>query len=110
MPKRRREASGISDLQYLVLNSLIPNPLYGYAIRREVKDRTEGQIEPSLATLYDILHRSLEDGLIERAEDVVIDGRLRRTYRITSLGEKAMSDKRLIAAALLKPRTLTAGI
>ena len=109
MPKRKRDATVITDLQYLVLRALIPNPLYGYAIRKDIRESTKGQIEPSLATLYDILHRLLDDGLIERAEDLVIDGRLRRTYRITGLAERAMRDKERIAAALLKPRILTAG-
>ena len=105
MAKRKRETAGISDLQYLVLSALIPAPLYGYAIRKDIKERTDGQIEPSLATLYDILHRSLEDGLIERYDDVVLDGRIRRTYRITGLGEQAMAHKERIAA-LLRPRPL----
>ena len=105
MSKRRRGTTNISDLEYLTLGALSPTALYGYAIRRDITERTEGQLKPSLATLYDILRRLLEDDLIVRAEDEVIDGRLRRTYRITALGEQVMADKERIVA-LLHPRIL----
>lgn len=108
MPKTKKE-KGISDLQYLVLTALIPVPLYGYAIRKDIMERTDGQVEPSLATLYEVLSRQLADGFIERAGDEVIEGRLRRTYRITGLGEEAMTEKERITAAMLKPRTSVAG-
>jgi DNA-binding PadR family transcriptional regulator len=104
MGKRKRDVTDISDLEYLTLNALIPKPLYGYAIRKDIEKWTEGQIKPSLATLYDILHRLLKDHLIEEGEDEIIDGRLRRTYQITGLGEQAMAQKRQIAALLARRR------
>jgi DNA-binding PadR family transcriptional regulator len=53
-------------------------------------------MKPSLATVYDVLHRLLSDGLTEKDKDEVIDGRVRRTYRITSLGQQAMAEKERI--------------
>jgi DNA-binding PadR family transcriptional regulator len=97
MGKRKRDITDISDLEYLTLNALIPEDLYGYAIRRDIAEWTEGEIEPSLATLYDILHRLLKKGLIERAEDKIIDGRLRKTYRITDDGRDAMTCKKRVS-------------
>jgi DNA-binding PadR family transcriptional regulator len=106
MGKRKRDVTNISDLEYLTLNALIPGASYGYAIRKDIAEWTEGQIEPSLATLYDVLHRLLEDGLIKRGEDKIIEGRLRRTYRITGLGKRAMTRKEQIAALLAKRQAL----
>jgi DNA-binding PadR family transcriptional regulator len=57
-------------------------------------------MKPSLATLYDMLHRLLSDGLIEKDKDEVIDGRVRRTYRITGLGQQAVSEKERILQLL----------
>ena len=93
MPKRNLENNTISDLDYLALESLISEPSYGYAIRQYIIERSEGKIKPSLATLYDVLRRLLNDDLIDRDEDKIIDGRVRRTYQITGLGQRAMSEK-----------------
>ena len=103
MPRKKKDGTNVSDLDYLVLTSLIPKPLYGYAIRRDIMERTEGLIKPGLASLYDVLHRLLNDGLIEKDKDEVIDGRVRRTYRITGLGEHAIASKERILR-LLKAR------
>ena len=76
-----------------MLKALLPGPSYGYAIRKEIIGITGGDKKLSLATLYDALHRLLDDGLIDRAEDKVIDGRTRRTFRILGVGELALSEK-----------------
>ena len=100
MPRKNKASPNLSDLDYLVLTSLIPQPQYGYAIRRDIMERTQGLMKPSLATLYDVLHRLLNDGLIEQHNDEIIDGRTRRTYRITGLGEQAMAEKEHILKLL----------
>jgi DNA-binding PadR family transcriptional regulator len=100
MPRKNKGNANLSDLDYLVLTSLIPEPRYGYAIRRDIMERTEELMKPSLATLYDMLHRLLSDGLIEKDKDEVIDGRVRRTYRITGLGQQAIAEKERILQLL----------
>jgi len=89
MAKRRE----ISENEYYVLNTLAREPLYGYAIRKEVERMTGGRKKLSLATLYDTLHRLLKGYLIERKEDKEVEGRIRRTYRITGAGEQALQEK-----------------
>jgi PadR family transcriptional regulator, regulatory protein PadR len=83
----------ISENEYYVLNSLAREPLYGYAIRDEVEQMTGGKKRLSLATLYDTLHRLFQDKLIERQEDKQVEGRLRRTYRITGAGQQALLER-----------------
>jgi PadR family transcriptional regulator PadR len=100
MPRKNKGNANLSDLDYLVLTSLIPEPRYGYAIRRDIMERTEELMKPSLATLYDRLHRLLSDGLIEKDKDEVIAGRTRRTYRITGVGEQAVAEKEQILQLL----------
>ena len=96
-----RPRDHVTDNQYLVLKALVPGPLHGYAIRKVIQDGTEGKLKLSLATLYDALHRLLEDGLIQRHGDKVIQGRVRRTYRITGLGERATTEKELLLQGTL---------
>ena len=52
----RRQGS-VTDNEYFVLKALIPNPLYGYRVIKEIEARTLGQVKLSVASLYDTLHR-----------------------------------------------------
>ncbi|ANZ13808.1 transcriptional regulator, PadR family [Streptomyces noursei ATCC 11455] len=49
------------------------------------------QISPG--TLYPTLHRLEADGLLE-SEQHVVDGRMRRIYRATAAGRKALAEDR----------------
>ena len=98
MPKDRTA----TDNEYLVLRALLSGHLYGYAIRKQIQEMTAGERKLSLATLYDLLHKLLEDKLITRAEDKIVDGRVRRTYKITGLGERAVLEKEQLMRRLLK--------
>ena len=53
----------------------------------------------SPGTLYPMLHRMQEQGLLASRREVV-DGRARRTYRITGLGRKALAEERTALAEL----------
>ena len=89
MPRRLE----ISENEYFILNSLAREPLYGYAIREEVKRITDGRKVLSLATLYGVLSRLLQEQLIERAGDNQVNGRTRRSYRITGAGRQALVER-----------------
>jgi DNA-binding PadR family transcriptional regulator len=89
MPKRLE----MSDNEYYILNALIHQPLYGYAIRESVKKLTDGRKTLSLATIYDALSRLLQAGLIEKAGDDPVNGRMRRSYRITHAGRQAIQER-----------------
>ncbi len=52
---------------------------------------TSGQIKPAVATLYRTLDRLASDGLVEEAGTEVVDGRFRRTYRLTESGADALA-------------------
>ena len=101
MPREQKERT-TTDNEYLVLRALLSGHLYGYAIRKEILEMTAGERKLSLATLYDLLHKLLEDRLISRGEDQIVEGRARRTYKITGLGERAVSEKERLMRRLLK--------
>ena len=84
-----RDPSGYLPLTpalFHVLLSLADGQKHGYAILKEVSERTSGQVELSTGTLYGIIKRLLADGLIR--ESVLGSTDRRRAYRLTAFGRK----------------------
>ena len=52
---------------------------------------TSGRSKPAVATLYRTLERLAGDGLVEEESTDVVDGRFRRTYRLTEPGRSLLS-------------------
>ena len=52
---------------------------------------TSGRSKPAVATLYRTLDRLAADGLVEEDGTDVVDGRFRRTYRLTESGKELLS-------------------
>jgi DNA-binding PadR family transcriptional regulator len=69
-----------------VLLSLADGQKHGYAILKEVEQRTGGTVCLSTGTLYGIIKRLLADGMI-RDSAAGSDDR-RRAYRLTAFGRK----------------------
>lgn len=69
-----------------VLLSLADGQKHGYAIMKQVAERTGGAVELSTGTLYGIIKRLLADGLIR--ESVMGSTDRRRAYRLTPFGRK----------------------
>lgn len=72
-----------------ILMALVGGERHGYAIMREVAERSEGSVRLGPGTLYGTLKRLLDVGMVaesgERADPETDDER-RRYYRITKLG------------------------
>ncbi|HUY51499.1 MAG TPA: PadR family transcriptional regulator [Streptosporangiaceae bacterium] len=71
---------------FLILAALAPQPLHGYAIIGEVGALSGGGLSLRPGTLYGALDRLGEQGLLEPDREEVVDGRLRRYYRLTDAG------------------------
>jgi DNA-binding PadR family transcriptional regulator len=84
--------SALSSLAFQVLLALGAGPLHGYAIIRDIEDRTGGRTSVRSGTLYTMIQRLLEDGLVEDAPAPAPGSDSRRKYyRITALGRMAAS-------------------
>ena len=72
-----------------VLLALADEAKHGYAILKEVEECTDGKVQLSSGTLYAIIKRLLNSGLIDEIEDrrAQADER-RRYYRLTRLGRR----------------------
>jgi len=79
----------LSALDFQVLAVLARGPLHGYAIVQATQQQFPDQPALEVGSLYRIISRMLDGGLIEevaKPEGVPESGRKRRFYRATELG------------------------
>jgi DNA-binding PadR family transcriptional regulator len=72
-----------------VLVALAAGEKHGYAILKDVKRRSAGRVTLNVGTLYSVLKRLEQDGLIAESDerpDPALDDERRRYYRITKDG------------------------
>lgn len=62
------------------------NRMYGYEICQKVKDESQGQIQLPEGSLYPILHKMAEEGLV-KMDKVNVGRRVRRYYSLTETGK-----------------------
>jgi len=79
----------LAPATFQILLTLVDGECHGYAIMKEVAERTEGAVRLGPGTLYGALKRLLEGGLVEeggeRADPELGDER-RRYYRLSKFG------------------------
>ena len=87
-----------------VLLSLADGEKHGYAILKEVEQRTDGGVSLSTGTLYGIIKRLLNDGLISelRARPSANDDERRRYYRLTPKGREVAATEALRLAKVVE--------
>jgi DNA-binding PadR family transcriptional regulator len=89
---KRRDPGSLLPLtpgMFQVLIALADGEKHGYAIIKEVTRRTEGEVSLSAGTLYAIIRRFVQEGVVaESAErpDPALDDERRRYYRLTEFG------------------------
>jgi PadR family transcriptional regulator, regulatory protein PadR len=84
---------------FFVLTALADGPRYGYGIVREVVELSQGRVKLKIGSLYGVLDRLSADGLIEPDREEAHDGRLRRYYRLTADGRRALAEEADLRAA-----------
>jgi DNA-binding PadR family transcriptional regulator len=82
----------------LVLLVLADEPAHGYAIRQRVIERSDGAVDLDPGSLYRLIARLADDGLVDEASRD--EESRRRTYRLTPRG------RRVLAAELDRLRAL----
>src|ERR1700684_2362193 len=71
---------------FLVLTALAGGPMHGYALVEDVLRLSDGQVRLHTGTLYGVLDRLREAGLIVVDREEVVESRLRRYYSLTDAG------------------------
>src|ERR1700730_345214 len=91
MTKTPEPSTPLTPSMFHVLLTLAGEDLHGYAILKEVALRTGGEVQLSTATLFGIIKRLLNDGLISelRARPAAAnDDERRRYYHLTPKGRE----------------------
>ena len=74
-----------------ILIALADRDRHGYSIMQDVASRTEGKVQLSAGTLYNAIHRMLNQSLIEElaeSPDPSSTDERRRYYRLTRFGRR----------------------
>jgi DNA-binding PadR family transcriptional regulator len=71
---------------FLILTALAGEPMHGYRIIGEVAALSQGHLSLRPGTLYGALDRLVDTGLVEVDREEIVDGRLRRYYRLSADG------------------------
>ena len=80
-------------LDVLLLATLENGARHGYAIKEALCEGSDGRFDLPTGTIYPALHRLALAGLIA-VEWSTVDGRRRRTYRITPAGTRRLTAER----------------
>jgi DNA-binding PadR family transcriptional regulator len=82
----------LTPVEFHILLSIADGERHGYAILRDVTERTGGQIPLRTGTLYTVIKRMLDGGWIEEsdARPRGEDDERRRYYRLTPLGRQVV--------------------
>ena len=89
----KMEKRPLSVPVFQILVSLSDRRLHGYAILRDIKHRTNGQVSLTASTLYSAVNRLLESGWIQESDDrpaPELDDERRRYFAITEAGLDAL--------------------
>jgi DNA-binding PadR family transcriptional regulator len=96
----------LQEPTFLMLTALAKGPQHGYGIITDVERISGGRVRLRAGTLYAALDRVVAEGLVEADRDEVVDGRLRRYYRLTQRGDDRLAAE---VARLQHNATVAAG-
>ena len=80
----------LQEPTFLLLTALAEGPQHGYGIMTDAERISGGRVKLRAGTLYAALDRVVAEGLVEADREEVVDGRLRRYYRLTPDGLDAL--------------------
>src|SRR5215831_3095219 len=81
----------MQEATFLILTALADGSQHGYGIIAQVGEISGGRVRLRAGTLYTALDRLRADGLIGVDREEIVDGRLRRYYRLTPTGRKVLA-------------------
>jgi PadR family transcriptional regulator, regulatory protein PadR len=83
-------------LDMIVLAALAGGPAHGYAVIEEIRRRSGGAFDLSEGTVYPVLHRLEESGLLASRWATADTGRRRRNYALTARGSRALAQQQAV--------------
>ncbi len=100
----------MQEATFLILTALAGSSQHGYGIITDVERLSDRRVRLRAGTLYTALERLRTDGLVEVDREEIVEGRLRRYYRLTGAGQERLAAEaaRLQANALVAMSRLDA--
>lgn len=94
----------LTPLSFHILLALADDDRHGYGIIKEVRERTNGEVNPGAGTLYAAVQRMLDDGLIAETSErpATGDDERRRYYRLSALGRQVARAEALRLARVIR--------
>jgi len=77
-------------LEMMILETLRRQPLHGYAIAKQIRERSDELLQVEEGTLYPALQRLLREKWVEAEWGVSARNRRVRNYRVTAAGHKQL--------------------
>jgi DNA-binding PadR family transcriptional regulator len=83
----------MQEATFLILTALAAGSQHGYGILTDVHEISGGLVRLRAGTLYTALDRLRADGLVEVDREEIVEGRLRRYYRLTPAGSDLLANE-----------------
>jgi PadR family transcriptional regulator PadR len=83
-------------LDMIVLAALAAGPAHGYAVIEEIRRRSGEAFDLPEGTVYPVLHRLENAGLLASRWVTAESGRQRRVYSLTKRGNRALAEQRAV--------------
>jgi DNA-binding PadR family transcriptional regulator len=101
---------GLQEPTFLILTALAAGPQHGYGIMTDIAQISDGRVKLRAGTLYAALDRLSREGSVDVDREEIVNGRLRRYYKITPSGARVLAAEaeRLRANAAVATRRLRA--
>jgi len=80
-------------LHLLILQTLAPEPLHGWAISQRIQQITRDVVQIPQGSLYPALHRLERRGWIAASWDVSANNRRAKYYKLTAAGKKQLNQE-----------------
>ena len=81
----------MQEATFLILTALAAGSQHGYGIIADVAKISDGRVRLRAGTLYSALDRLRLEGLIGVDREEIVEGRLRRYYRLTPEGARQLA-------------------
>jgi len=81
-------------LDMLILQTLVPGPMHGYAIAERLKQVSQDVLQVGESSLYPALQRLLVNGWVNAEWGTSENNRRARYYTLTSAGRKRLATER----------------
>lgn len=79
----------LSDLAFHILLALGDGPSHGYAIGKDVEERSGGRLDPTTGALYQALRRLTDEGLVASVASPEGADERRKYFALTGQGRRA---------------------